>query len=83
MNCHRCRGLMCPIDLGIEASNSGRDGAYAWRCISCGEIIDHVIVWNRMRAQTSRPNCGKHHRPHGKVRTLVSSESSGIARPDF
>lgn len=54
MTCPRCRGLMCPIDLGIEASTSGRDGTYAWRCISCGEIIDPVIVWNRMRTKTQR-----------------------------
>lgn len=44
MNCRRCRGLMCAVDLLVTASNAQDDYLCGWRCISCGEIIDPVIV---------------------------------------
>jgi len=38
--CHRCGGLMVPEPL-FEA------GSVDWRCVSCGERIDPVILAHR------------------------------------
>jgi len=50
MNCHRCQGLMCPMDL-LDLASNRHDSPHAWRCIACGEIIDQVIVLNRIRVR--------------------------------
>lgn len=45
--CHRCQGLMHPIDPldPLDALRTGeRDSMQAWRCISCGNLIDPVII---------------------------------------
>jgi hypothetical protein len=51
MMCHRCRGLLieehCYDLLDHEIS------LRAWRCISCGNIVDSVILKNR-REQKAR-----------------------------
>ncbi|MCP9442312.1 MAG: cobalamin B12-binding domain-containing protein [Nitrospira sp.] len=55
--CHRCHGLMHPIDPldPLDALRTGeRDSMQAWRCISCGNLIDPVIIRNRHYARTSR-----------------------------
>jgi hypothetical protein len=52
MTCHRCHGFMCSIDLLVGASGSGYDSVHGWRCVACGEIVDQVIVQNRIRAST-------------------------------
>ena len=54
MSCHRCHGLMYPEDLLIGASGSGRDRVCGWRCVSCGDVVEQVIVQNRMRARGRR-----------------------------
>jgi hypothetical protein len=54
MTCHRCHGFMCPVDLLDWASGSGHDSFRAWRCVACGEIIDQVIVWNRICVRDQR-----------------------------
>jgi hypothetical protein len=54
MNCHRCHGFMCPLDLLAGGSGNGRDSVRAWRCVVCGEIIDQVIVRNRIRLRDQR-----------------------------
>ena len=42
MKCHRCGSVMAyERFFGHDESYSG------WRCISCGEIIDEVIMENR------------------------------------
>lgn len=51
MNGHRCYGLMCPLDLLVGASGRGHDSVRARRC---GEIIDLVIVQNRIRLRDQR-----------------------------
>ena len=38
--CHRCGGLMVPEKV-FEL------GSYDWRCISCGERIDPIILAHR------------------------------------
>lgn len=66
MNCHRCHGFMCPMDLLAGASGSGQDRVRGWRCVACGEIIDQVIVQNRIRLRGRR-----FVRRQGKLRQTV------------
>ena len=42
MNCARCGGLMT-----YERFYSSPDHFWGWRCISCGEILDQIILQNR------------------------------------
>ena len=49
MICKRCQGLMAqeePCDWG---GKKGSASSAAFRCISCGEFIDQVILTNRRR----------------------------------
>jgi len=42
MKCHRCGSIMVYERFyGLDEQFSG------WRCVSCGEIIDQVILENR------------------------------------
>ncbi len=48
MLCRRCRGLMvrdCFIDL---LDDTGKMWFLGWRCMVCGEIVDSVILINRV-----------------------------------
>jgi predicted dithiol-disulfide oxidoreductase (DUF899 family) len=48
MKCHRCGSVMVyEMFYGPDEPFSG------WRCISCGEIVDEVILENR-QVGTSR-----------------------------
>lgn len=40
--CHRCGGLMVPESVHEL-------GSYDWRCVSCGERIDPVILAHRQQ----------------------------------
>jgi len=42
MKCHRCNGSMV-----YEHFYSEEGECLGWRCIVCGEVIDHVILENR------------------------------------
>ena len=49
VGCPRCHNLMVEetfVDLQAE---SGGLSFMGWRCISCGEILDPLILQNRMR----------------------------------
>ena len=49
MSCSRCQGLMVRefvVDLHVSPT-----GGRAWRCVSCGHLVDPVIVSNRKRYQ--------------------------------
>jgi hypothetical protein len=53
MKCARCAGMRVP-----EIICEGGMRALALRCIHCGDVVDRVIVRNRLRhraAQPSRP----------------------------
>lgn len=55
--CRRCQGLMHPVDPldPFDALREGeQDRVHAWRCVACGEIIDQVIMQNRMRPRIQR-----------------------------
>jgi hypothetical protein len=47
IRCHRCLGLMCPTDLSDWESGTGQDTCRAFRCLTCGDIIDYQILHNR------------------------------------
>lgn len=80
MNCRRCRGLMCAVDFLVSATTAKDEWRCGWRCIICGEIIDPVIVWNRMRTKPQRLIREKQKPARRLFRTLSSSLSSGSAQ---
>ena len=43
MKCYKCKGIMV-----FEKFYSQEDCFFGWRCVCCGEIIDKVIVDNRL-----------------------------------
>ena len=43
MKCNRCSGFMV-----YENFYSPVEDFFGWRCISCGEIVDQVILENRI-----------------------------------
>ncbi len=47
MKCIKCGGKMF-----YEKFYSQEDTFFGWRCISCGEIIDRVILENRRLEQS-------------------------------
>jgi hypothetical protein len=48
MNCSRCRGLMHAEEFRDWQCGIGMDRFRALRCLVCGEIVDSVIVQNRL-----------------------------------
>jgi len=44
MKCHKCGGIM-----SYEKFYDKYDDYFGWRCIACGEIIDQVILDNRLK----------------------------------
>jgi len=44
MKCNRCGGFMA-----YEEFYNPLEDFFGWRCISCGEIVDQVILENRIR----------------------------------
>ena len=51
MECPRCKGAMAADLFEDLSDDTGALGFTGWRCITCGEILDPVIVANR----ASRP----------------------------
>lgn len=49
MKCHRCGSVMV-----YERFYSSNEHFLGWRCISCGEIIDQVILENRQTKADSQ-----------------------------
>lgn len=43
MRCGKCNGMMV-----FEKFYSEEDYFFGWRCVRCGEIIDNVILENRL-----------------------------------
>ncbi len=55
--CRRCHGLMHPIDPldPLDVIQGGTPNEVrAWRCVTCGELIDPVIMQNRTRPRNQR-----------------------------
>ncbi len=47
MECRRCRGLMV-VDRCWDLQESMEISFSGWRCLICGEIIDPIIMQNRL-----------------------------------
>jgi len=41
--CHRCEGVMV-----FQKFYGPHEHFWGWRCISCGEIVDQIILENRI-----------------------------------
>ena len=51
MKCHRCYGLMV-VDHFIDMEETGGLWMRGWRCVTCGEVIDPMIMRHRMLSQS-------------------------------
>ncbi|MDH4229083.1 MAG: hypothetical protein OEW11_04945 [Nitrospirota bacterium] len=51
MQCPRCTHAMISDSFTDLLDDSGVLGITAWRCLTCGEVVDPVILANR----TNRP----------------------------
>jgi len=49
--CGRCGGYMAHDMCSDYESDSGYCNFWALRCIQCGEIVDEVILRNRLRSR--------------------------------
>ncbi len=58
MDCNRCRGLMVNDRFSDPLDETGEIVFCGWRCVLCGEIVDPIIVRNRIRhvMRTKRPS---------------------------
>ena len=45
MKCHRCNGMMV-----YEKFYGDCEYFMGWRCVTCGEIVDDVILENRLQS---------------------------------
>lgn len=43
MKCNRCKGMMI-----YEKFYGRQEDFWGWRCVFCGEIIDQIIIENRL-----------------------------------
>ena len=51
MQCTRCAGLRVP-----ETIYEGGSRVFALRCVLCGDVIDRVIILNRLHRRLPYPN---------------------------
>ena len=47
MRCERCSGLMVRDLFFDMLDDSGNHSFVGWRCVSCGDVLDPVILKNR------------------------------------
>lgn len=47
MNCSRCNSAMIADNFTDLMDDCGVIGITAWRCLTCGEVLDPVILANR------------------------------------
>lgn len=60
MNCARCEGLMHAEEFQDWQCGMKADRFRAFRCLLCGEIVDPVIVQNRMKSPQGKVlPCGR------------------------
>jgi len=68
MNCPRCKGVMALERFCDLYDETGQLCFMGWRCISCGEVIDPVIVRNRQhRPSAELPPRSKARRRHRQM----------------
>ena len=54
MKCLRCEGVMLPERFQDIQDETGKITFYGWRCVTCGEILDPVIMRNRSNRPLTR-----------------------------
>ncbi|GJL56823.1 MAG: hypothetical protein NPIRA02_39550 [Nitrospirales bacterium] len=57
-HCHRCGGLMIHDHCLDMKSDSGEVEVKVLRCCTCGELIDPIILRNRLRDEEGGKACG-------------------------
>lgn len=57
--CARCGGLMLPENLYDQVLGFGPMECWGWRCITCGEIVDPLILQHRREQTASRREAGE------------------------
>jgi uncharacterized Zn finger protein len=68
MHCSRCHGTMTLERFCDQYDETGQLCFMGWRCLTCGEVVDPVIMRNRReRAAT----VSKRHRPRRRYDTVV------------
>ncbi|MEO5658151.1 MAG: hypothetical protein ABIO65_00030 [Nitrospiria bacterium] len=70
MECRRCHGLMVSDRFTDLMDETGQMTFGGWRCLVCGEIVDPVIVTNRLNkdAVATKPR-------HPRLITWVSQSA--------
>ena len=68
MQCGRCHGLMITESFTDLLDDTGKLRFAGWRCVACGEIVDPVIVSNRLRGDS----VSRRPQRHRRLFTLVS-----------
>ena len=46
--CHRCQGLFVRVFCMDIYDSTGENGFWALRCLQCGELLDPLILQNRI-----------------------------------
>lgn len=49
MNCPKCQGMLVQDLIYDVFESKGSLRSDAWRCISCGNVIDPVVLRNRSK----------------------------------
>jgi hypothetical protein len=76
MTCSRCRGLMHAEGFRGWTCGMGADRFHALRCLVCGEIVDSVIVQNRLNTPQGKVLSGRR-----RVRRRATILAVGAHRP--
>ncbi|HUJ79415.1 MAG TPA: hypothetical protein VLY45_03755 [Nitrospiria bacterium] len=68
MNCPRCKGVMALERFCDLYDETGELCFMGWRCITCGEVVDPVIVRNRQHHRSvEAPPRSKPRRRHRQL----------------
>jgi hypothetical protein len=73
---NRCQGLMTREEPCNWGGGKWSTWSTAFRCISCGELIDQVILTNRRRKAAQINHFQKQPRIGGRVAGIRPTESS-------
>ncbi len=49
MNCPKCNGLMM-YEKFMDMAETSSFYFYGWRCVFCGNVVDSIIMANRLNA---------------------------------
>ncbi|MBI3804385.1 MAG: hypothetical protein HY282_11560 [Nitrospirae bacterium] len=60
MECPRCKSVMIEERFQDLADDTGVIHFFGYRCLSCGEILDPVIAYNRTHPTRPLQGRGRH-----------------------